>query len=234
MKTLMPSLLAILSLNACAAPLPTGNVSGLTLSKTQQTNLRTLLGLQPSSPFTVKVEDSDVNGQLNAGDIAITIGGIANTETSRRILSESDVEAINTGGGNPHATAAKQLQTAEAKWKQTRHTHYSYTLQRSCFCPPDAIKPMNIRVFQGKVQSATVDGIPLSADRMDSTLTIEQLFQKIHEAIDRNVSKLDVKYDPTYGYPTSIFVDYEAMMADEELSLSASDFKIASGLKPKQ
>ena len=234
MKALIPALLTTLSLNACAVPPPIGNASGLTLSKTQQTSLRTLLGLQPSSPFTVKVEDSDANGRLSTGDIAITIGGIANAEVSRRILSESDVSAINAGGGTPHAAAAKQLQAAESKWNQINHAHYSYTLQRSCFCPPDALKPMNIRVFQGKVQSATVDGIPLSADRMDSVLTIEQLFQKVHEAIDRNVSRLEVKYDPTYGYPTNIFVDYEAMMADEELSLNASDFKMASGLKPKQ
>lgn len=234
MRLLLATLLTAISFNACAippVPPPGDGNSDLTLSESQQTNLRNLLGLQASSPFTVKVEDSDANQQPSAGDTAITIGGIANAEISRRILSESDIAAINSDG-NPHAEAARQLQAAEAKWNQTSHEHYTYTLQRSCFCPPDALKPIEVRVFQGKVQAATVDGTPLPAEQMGSAMTIDELFRKVHDAIDKKVAKLDVTFDPAYGYPTHIYIDYEAMIADEELSLNASDFKPANS--PKQ
>ena len=50
---------------------------------------------------------------------------------------------------NPLAEADRQLKAAEAKWKKKRPEHYSYTLQRSCFCAPDYRKPIEIRVFRG-------------------------------------------------------------------------------------
>ena len=233
MKLLTATLFAALSLSACVATPPVTPQS-LTLNTTQQTNLRTLLGLTPSSAFTVNVLDQNADRQLTPGDIAIMYGGIANTETSRRTLSVADVTRINAATGL--SEAARQLQAAETKWQQIKPVHYAYTLQRSCFCTPEVRKPIEIRVFRGKVQQATVlpNGTPLPADRQASALTIDDLFLKIHDAIDRNAASLSVTYDPQYGFPTNISIDYERMMADEELALSASNFKIASGLKPIQ
>jgi hypothetical protein len=233
MKPLIASLLATLSLSACVVTPPTPPQS-LTLSTAQQSNLRTLLGLTPSSAFTVNVLDQNNDRVLSPGDLAIMYGGIANTETSRRTLSVADITRINADTGL--SETARQLQTAEAKWQRSKPEHYAYTLQRSCFCAPDALKPIEIRVFQGKVQQATVlpDGTPLPADRQYSALTIDDLFKKIHDAIDRKAARLSVTYDAQYGFPTNMNVDYNLMMADEELSLSASNFKLASGLKPTQ
>ena len=233
MKPLIASLLAALSLSACAVTPPIPPQS-LTLNANQQTNLRTLLGLTPSSAFTVNVLDQDADRYLSPGDIAVVYGGIANAETSRRTLSVADVTTINADTGL--SETARQLQAAETKWRQLKPKHYAYTLQRSCFCAPEVRKPIEIRVFRGKVQQATVlpDGTPLPADRQYSALTIDDLFKTIHDAIDRNAASLSVTYDPQYGFPTNISIDYNRMMADEELSLSASNFKIASGLKPIQ
>lgn len=235
MKLFVTALLVTCSLSACAAT-PPAPAPSLTLDASQQANLRTLLGLMPSSPFTVAVLDQNADQQLNAGDLAVVYGGIANAETSRRSLSAADIASINASAGTDLAAAARQLQVAESRWQQHKPEHYAYTLQRSCFCPPDAIKPVEIRVFRGKVQQATVlpDGTPLPAERQDTALTIDDLFAKVQDAIDRKAASLEVTYDPQYGFPTRISIDYERMMADEELSLSASDFKLASGLKPIQ
>ena len=137
---------------------------------------------------------------------------------------------------NPLAEADRQLKAAEAKWKKKRPEHYSYTLQRSCFCTPDYRKPIEIRVFRGKVQQASLlpEGTPLPAERKAEALPVEGLFRMIREAIVNKSASVTVKYNATYGYPTSISIDRDRMMADEEVYLSASNFKIASGLKPKQ
>ena len=137
---------------------------------------------------------------------------------------------------NPLAEADRQLKAAQAKWQKKRPQHYAYTLQRSCFCTEEYRKPIEIRVFGNKVQQATLqpEGTPLSAERKSEAMTVEGLFRMIREAIVNKSASVTVKYNATYGYPTSISIDRDRMMADEEVYLSASNFKIASGLKPKQ
>ncbi|MBU0655836.1 MAG: hypothetical protein KJ914_12020 [Gammaproteobacteria bacterium] len=236
MRMLTAALFAALSLSACAATPPDGPAQSLTLNATQQTNLRTLLGLSPSSPFTVGVLDEDANRQLSAGDIAIIYGGIANAETSRRTLNQTDVTTINAPHPNPLAEAARQLRDAEAKWKQNRPAHYTYTLQRSCFCAPEYRKPIEIRVFRGLIQQASLlpEGTPLPAERKSEALTVDGLFRLIREAIDKKAASVTVEYDAQYGFPTNISIDHDQMMADEETYMTASHFRVASGLKPKQ
>lgn len=235
MKMLMTALLASLSVSACAATTPP-TPTQLTLNDSQQAQLRTLLNLTPGSPFTVTVNDQDSNGKLNAGDIAVVSGGIANAEVSRRVLSASDVATINGKPAGGTSDGLSRLRAAEAQWHKTRPQHYAYTLQHSCFCAPDALKPIEIRVYQDTIQEARIllERKPLPADRKDSAMTIDALFQLIHEAIAQKAATIDVKYDPQYGFPSHVFIDRSKMMADEELSLTASNFKVASGLKPAQ
>lgn len=119
--------------------------------------------------------------------------------------------------------AAKKLQMAEAKWQQTKLVHYSYTLQRTCFCPREYNHPIEIRVLNGVVQKAMLplEQEPLPSVRMDEALTINDLFMLLHKAIDKKAASIDVKYDGRYGYPTSIAIDWEKKMADEETYFTA-------------
>lgn len=236
MKAFILAFISAVSLSACVTPPPPPTVTpqALPLSTTQQTNLRTLLGLTGSSPFTVVILDADANRSLNAGDIAVMSGGITNGEISRRILNSADINTINTSSHSN--TASRMLQLAETKWQQHRPVHYTFTLQRSCFCPPDTRKPIEIRVFNNTIQQATVlpEGTPLPAEYKTRAMTIDELFNVIHKAIDNNAARVDVQYDLQYGYPTTLFIDQDERMADEEVSYNISNFKIASGLKPRQ
>lgn len=132
--------------------------------------------------------------------------------------------------------AQAQLTQAQAKWKKTQPQHYSYYLQRSCFCTPDYTKPIMLRVFKGKVQQATLmpEGKPLPANRKTEAIPMEGVFKLIQEAINRRAAKITVTYHAQYSYPKQVSIDYDQMMADEELYLTISNFKIASGLKPNQ
>lgn len=234
MKLFIAVVLACASISAYASP---SNHDGkpLPLTTSQVANLRTLLALSPSTPFTVAVLDSDANHRLNAGDVAVVNGGFTNGEISRRILSRADVASINGKAVDPLAQATRQLQAAEAKWKKKRPLHYSYALQRSCFCAPDYRKPIAIRVFRGKVQQASLlpEGTPLPAERKAEALPVEGLFRLVREAIANKAASVVVVYDARYGYPTSISIDRDRMMADEEIHLAVSHFNVASGLKPK-
>ncbi|HEU0021543.1 MAG TPA: DUF6174 domain-containing protein [Dehalococcoidia bacterium] len=44
----------------------------------------------------------------------------------------------------------------------------------------------------------------------------------LQDAIDRDAASIRVNYDSRLGYPVSIAIDYNTMMADEELGFSVS------------
>ncbi len=143
---------------------------------------------------------------------------------------------------NPHITPAQavklthQLTAAKLKWQQKKPPHYAYTLRHTCFCPPEYTQPLEIRVSAGVIQQATLltDQKPLPPERKAEAKTVKALFAIIQNAIDRKAASIVVKYDANYGFPTSISIDLDARMADEEIYYTVSDFKIASGLKPAQ
>ena len=86
--------ICIVGLTACTTSPHPAAETALPLSPQQQANLRQLLGLTGSSPFTDSVLDTDHNGTLNVGDTLVQTGGIAVAEILRRPLTVADIQAI--------------------------------------------------------------------------------------------------------------------------------------------
>lgn len=132
-------------------------------------------------------------------------------------------QLLNQGTSDP---ARKEYQANLQKWQGSDLDNYSFTLQRNCFCRGDAIRPVNIDVENGKVVSATFadTGEPLPADIDFNSLSVDDLFKQVGDALDSGAARVDVKYDPTYGYPTSIYIDQSEQIADEETGFTISNF----------
>jgi len=124
-------------------------------------------------------------------------------------------------------TAQQVLNAHLAQWKKTRPEKYVYEFKRSCFCTPEYIKPVIIRVDKNEITDARFknNNKPLPPELKGNRKTIDSLFQAVQNAINRKAHSIKVKYNQQYGYPESISVDYDKMIADEELYLSAKDFK---------
>ena len=58
--------------------------------------------------------------------------------------------------------------------------------------------------------------------------TVDGLFDTIQKAIDGGAPLVQADYDPSHGYPSSVYIDLDQRLADEEISYEAS------GLKPIQ
>ena len=56
-------------------------------------------------------------------------------------------------------------------------------------------------------------------------LSVDDLFKQIDEAISNGAEKVQVEYDPQFGFPTSIYIDRSSMIADEESSIKVSNFQ---------
>ena len=99
---------------------------------------------------------------------------------------------------------------------------YPYSVRVACNCPRDVTRPVAVWVDRGSVEYLFYedDGRSVPFSYSDSFPSVEQLFDAIQDAIDRRADYIGVDYDPTYGFPTSVYIDYDRRVADEELSLT--------------
>lgn len=112
-----------------------------------------------------------------------------------------------------------------AQWLTQGLATYEFGLRRFCFCLDEALQPVQIRVEAGAVASV----IDLAGQPIDSldvaryfTITVDSLFGVVEHAIAVRAYRLSVRYNPQFGYPELILIDYDAATADEELGFSAS------------
>ncbi len=110
-------------------------------------------------------------------------------------------------------------------WNEKKIVNYSFSFKRVCFCPLEYVGPHQIVVQNGKI--TTVNGAPYNAaERYGSIPTIPELLQIIKTNVDKNPYQKTLNFNPTYGYPTSVFFDFNQQMADEEIGYEISNFKV--------
>ena len=121
----------------------------------------------------------------------------------------------------------EELAEARDRWAETRVDSYRFDFQRICFCPPDFVRPVRIEVLAGTVTSAVyVDtGEPISG-LLSSVPTIEDLFDEIQDAMDRDPFLLMADYHVDIGYSTSVSIDFNEQTIDEEMAFSVSSFQL--------
>jgi hypothetical protein len=118
------------------------------------------------------------------------------------------------------ARTRRELQEARQLWSRQGLTRYTAVMQRTCFCPVEITAPARVLVQGGVVASATrLDGTPADASRY---LSVEQLFSLVEEAIP-TASEIRVAYDASLGHPTTLYIDYVALAADEEQHYEVRD-----------
>ena len=125
------------------------------------------------------------------------------------------------------SNAAQQLQRSKQLWAKQKISKYRYTLRRSCFCLPKSTEPVSIAVRNGKVTSMVdaSNGQPVNREYFAKYDSIAKLFDIVEEAIAKKAHQLSVTYHPTLGYPTQINIDYDQMMADEELYITVENLQ---------
>lgn len=155
------------------------------------------------------------------------------TSTRRRRTSQALglalVVALNVAGScstAEHSTGpTRDLATAQARWQRNRPDAYEVTVGRGCFCPPEAVRPVIVRVRGAAVESRRYadTGLPVPDNIAPAYPTVDELFAIIGRAQDEGAAKVDVQYHPWLGYPVSVYIDHSFMIADEEQSFAMRD-----------
>jgi hypothetical protein len=98
----------------------------------------------------------------------------------------------------------ESLRQRWAQWQATRIRSYGFNLERSCFCPVEAITPARVDVRDGRVVSVRdlIDGHALS---IQSVPTIDSLFRWAIREAGQN-GHVEVTYDPLLGHPVRLVI----------------------------
>jgi hypothetical protein len=103
---------------------------------------------------------------------------------------------------------------------------YAFSYQRECECLPKYQGPWIIQVENDDITNIASDDTNDMAFLEYKTFlpTIAGLFDKIQDGIHLNVPVTEVAYHEKFGYPESIYIDYNANLCDEELSVQIDYF----------
>ena len=123
---------------------------------------------------------------------------------------------------------SRDLADARARWSDAAIMSYQVTVYRDCGeCPVGARRAVIVTVRNGVVASRRYadTGELVPATSASIFPSVDEMFGVIDGAIGSRAYKLDAQYDPTLGFPSSVFIDYNAQTVDDETSYSLTAFR---------
>ncbi|NIM92219.1 MAG: hypothetical protein GTO18_00680 [Anaerolineales bacterium] len=144
----------------------------------------------------------------------------------RRYLLPVFIFAITLAACAPNSST---FQENLARWESADLADYRYVLRVGCFCPDEIINPVVVEIRGDAVASITYQETGEQPGEnalqfFNAYDSVEELFAVIEDAMKQDPAEMSVEYDPNFGVPISISIDYDRMMADEELYLEISEF----------
>ncbi len=115
------------------------------------------------------------------------------------------------------------------KWETQSVLNYQFNLNIGCFCPWTDLMPLTIEVRNGKPVSILSGGEQVTDPFLESFTqydTMEELFEVILSAQESGADEIKVDYDPVYGFPASIAIDYIELAMDDEMGLYVTEFEV--------
>lgn len=123
-----------------------------------------------------------------------------------------------------------EIEQNKEKWQDAGISHYRYNLFISCFCVFTQDMPLIIEVQDGKVVSMEFQSgneiDPSLLELFEKYATIDRVFTEVEAGLNGGADNVVVTYDPTYGFPNQVTLDFEQQAADDEIYLTLSDLEV--------
>jgi hypothetical protein len=118
---------------------------------------------------------------------------------------------------------ARNLSRSRRMWDASGFSSYNYVVSNNCFCVLGGV-PVEVSVRNGQVISVVYasNGVPLAPDLASLYHDVDGLFDLIDDAIRQRAHRVNALYDSQYGYPSDVFIDYQANAIDEEFGFRVS------------
>ena len=125
---------------------------------------------------------------------------------------------LEAPAGEISATLPIEYVRALAKWRSLHMTDYDLRLEMSCVLCDQ--RPVLINVRRGRatdVQLETKNEVFATDEgRQIRLLSVDTIFEDLAKAYALRADRIEVKYDPYFGFPASVFVDVSRDAADDE------------------
>ncbi|MDJ0599268.1 MAG: DUF6174 domain-containing protein [Crocosphaera sp.] len=133
-----------------------------------------------------------------------------------------NIMPISANGDND-SLLIQELKENRQLWRSQQLKNYQYIYQQQCFCTPPSNIPLKVSIRNDKITQV----VNLNNDQLITDLTfpqtIDQLFNIIKDAIKGNADEILITYDKTFGYPTRVAIDYQKILADEEITYTVEN-----------
>jgi hypothetical protein len=116
---------------------------------------------------------------------------------------------------DPDRDFASELASNRKKWAENRPGQYAYTLQRSCFCPPEHLGPFLVTargdsvIAARRIEFHPPGGAPettsVAEDLQD--LSVDSAFSHAEGLLTSDMGRKSATFDPRYGFPASVSAD---------------------------
>jgi len=123
-------------------------------------------------------------------------------------------------------------QSDHALWQALEIKNYDFVYQVSCFCGISGPNPAKLSVRGGmvvKVQPGDTAVVVGTTPAPSTYPTIDSLFVILENAQKNTPSGVTVEFDPTYHFPTRIFIDPIKNAVDDEVTYTIKSFSPVIG-----
>jgi hypothetical protein len=180
----------------------------------------------PSTTFAIPLADAagvpTIQAPLQTGRYERHVVGV--TADGRQVVIPGFEPVILVAG---RTTMQANLFRAQSRWDRAGVSAYTYTFETMCFCPEEIRTATDVQVLDAEIIDLSfvdpkfVDEVPFQ----ERFKTIDELLALVQDAIDRSAASIRAEFHPELGYPVDVFIDYEAMMADEEFGFLVGDLR---------
>lgn len=142
-----------------------------------------------------------------------------------RLTSTLVLAALAACSDSSGPTGADDLYLANlTKWNTTGPRSYQMVLTRGCACPaPEAV----LVVVQNRVVASRTfveTGAAVPPGRAADFPDVPGLFALVKRARDEEAFSYNAAYDPTYGYPSSLYIDFVGNTLTDNVSYAVTEF----------
>ncbi|HUP19229.1 MAG TPA: DUF6174 domain-containing protein [Gemmatimonadota bacterium] len=120
---------------------------------------------------------------------------------------------------DPDGESLAELNEAARAWSDAGFVDYDLDLRRTCDCETGRTGTVLVRVRGGAVVSRrfTPIGGPVPEEHAHVYPTVSGLFDTVLDALNRGADALEVDYDPNFGIPERVSIDYRAALDGDEV-----------------
>ncbi len=150
-------------------------------------------------------------------------------EDEQAVSSEEELEAKNETPveKSTNKDIAAEIQANKEKWLSHAVNEYQIEMQKICFCAPDVVRLMIFEIANNEIKTARYadTGGEVDPSHYNQYSTIEGIFLLVEQALEKNPADISIAYDEEYGYIKEFSVDYQVHIADDEITIIASNMK---------